>query len=360
MKDEGNQMKKLLSAMLSLAMIISMTACQGNTDGSGTQGGTSGSTSQGNNQGSETPVTNLRFSLSNSAESVHGVNILRWIDKIAEGHENGENNLTMELYPDSQLGSVDEMLEQIMMGEDIVLSTDPAALKNYAPELGILECPYFFETEEEPMLAFQTQWFADQLDILEENGIKVLSGEMVYGSRHIMATKAIRNPSDMEGLKIRVPANDLSTAMIEAMGGTANPMSLSEVYASIQQKIIDGMENPFATHIDNNMWEVCDYLSLTGHQITTSWYVMSADVFNSLSEQDQEFLMTSVAEAAEYFNSINGQANEEALQTLKDKGVTVVEDVDVDAFKEATTSVYDKFGYSELRATIYEQMDEFR
>ena len=108
------------------------------------------------------------------------------------------------------------------------------------------------------------------------------------------------------------------------------------------------------------MWEVCDYLSLDGHQITTSWYVMSAEVFNSLSEADQEFLMSSVAEAAEYFNQINGDANAESLQILIDKGVTVVDDVDIAAFKEATSSVYDKFGYSELRAEIYAQMDQFR
>ena len=70
--------------------------------------------------------------------------------------------------------------------------------------------------------------------------------------------------------------------------------------------------------------------------------------------------MSSVADARDYFNSINGQANEESLQVLKDKGTTVVEDVDIAAFKEATAPVYDQFGYTELRAEIYKQMDAFR
>ena len=302
----------------------------------------------------------LRFALSNSADSVHGKNITKMIENIEAARANNETVLEVVLYPNGQLGSVDEMLEQIMMGEDIILSTDPGALKNWANELAILEAPYFFENEQEPALVFQTDWFKDQLKTLEENGIKVLSGEMIYGSRHIMATAPIRNPADMKGLKIRVPGNDLSVAMIEAMGGISTPMALSEVYASIQQGVINGMENPFATHIDNNMWEVCDYLSLDGHQITTSWYVMSADVFNKLASAEQDFLMKTAADAADYFNSINSEANEEALQTLKEKGVTVVDDVDIAAFKEATTSVYDKFGYSELRTKIYEQMDQFR
>ena len=357
-------MKKLLSILLSAAMVLSLAACGGG-GGTSANSNSNGSGSGGNastpvNPPSSGETINLRFSLSNSAESVHGKNIQRWCDNIAAAREKGETSIELTMFPNGQLGSVDEMLEQIMMGENIVLSTDPAALKNFAPELEILEAPYFFENEEEPKLVFRTQWFADQLATLEENGIKVLSGEMIYGSRHIMATAPIHGPQDMKGLKIRVPANDLSTAMIETMGGTATPMPLADVYAGIQQKTINGMENPFATHIDNNMWEVCDYLSLTSHQITTSWYVMSADVFNSLSQQDQEFLMSSVADARDYFNSINGQANEESLQVLKDKGTTVVEDVDIAAFKEATAPVYDQFGYTELRAEIYKQMDAFR
>lgn len=359
-------MKKLLTIMLSMAMVLSLAACggtgapasSGGGSNSGGGAGSAGDVSAPVSSGGET--VSLRFSLSNSADSVHGRNVQRLCDNIAAAHDKGETSLEMTMFPNGQLGSVDEMLEQIMMGENIVLATDAAALKSFAPDLGILEAPYFFENEEEPKLVFQTQWFADQLAILEENGIKVLSGEMIFGSRHIMATAPIRVPGDMKGLKIRVPTNDVSTAMINAMGGTATPLPLSEVYPGIQQKTIDGMENPFATHIDNNMWEVCDYLSLTGHQITTSWYVMSADVFNSLSQQDQDFLMSAAADARDYFNSINGEANEEALQTLKDKGTTVVEDVDIAAFKEATSSVYDQLGYAELRASIYEQMDAFR
>ena len=153
-----------------------------------------------------------------------------------------------------------------------------------------------------------------------------------------------------------VPNSDLSISMMEAMGGVGTPMSLSEVYASIQQGVIDGMENPIATHLDNSMWEVCNYLSLTGHQITISWYVMSADVFNSLSEQDQNYLMTSAKAGADFFNSINGEANDEALQAMRDKGVTIVDDVDIAAFKEATASVYEKFNYTDVRNEIYEQM----
>jgi len=329
-------MKKIVSLVLALMMLLSLAPA------------------------SAEATKTFRFSLSNSAESMHGQNITRMCETTDADRAAGKTGLEIEIYANGQLGSVDEILEQVLMGEDVMLSTDAAALKNFAPELGILEAPYFFENLEEPALVFGTEWFQEQLAILDEVGIKVLSAEMIYGARHIVCNTALRTPDDIKGLKIRVPANELSTSMIEAMGGTPTPMSLSEVYPAIQQKTIDGMENPFATHIDSKMDEVCSTLSMTGHQITTSWYVMSSAVFHSLPEAEQEYLMNLAKDAAAYFNSINGAENDRCKQLLADRGMTIVEDVDVPAFKAATASVYDKLGYTELRQEIYAQMDAFR
>ena len=331
--------KKLVTLMLAVVMMVVAVACLADAPD---------------------PSMTLRFAMSNSATTPHGRTATKWVEDTEAARANGETTLAISFYPNGQLGSVSELLEQVQMGETVAVATDAGALKAWAPELGILECPFMFESIDEVPLLFKTAWFQEQCDLLYQNGIKVLSAEMIYGNRHIMAKKPVRTPADLKGVKIRVPNSDLSISMMEAMGGVPTPMSLSEVYASIQQGVIDGMENPVATHLDNSMWEVCDYLSLTSHQITISWYVMSAQVFDSLSEQDQQYLMTSAKAGADFFNSINGAANEEALQALKDKGTTVVEDVDVAAFKEATASVYEKFNYNDVRAEIYAQMDAAR
>ena len=329
-------MKKLVSVLLVLAMIVALGATAAFADND--------------------PSLTIRFAMSNSATTPHGRTATKWVEDTDAAREAGETTLAIAFYPNGQLGSVSELLEQVQMGETVAVATDAGALKAWAPELGILECPYMFASVDEVPALFETQWFKDQCDILEENGIKVLSAEMIYGARQLMCNTAVRTPDDLKGVKIRVPNSDLSISMMEAMGGVPTPMSLSEVYASVQQGVIDGMENPVATHLDNSMWEVCDYLSLTSHQITISWYVMSADVFNSLSEQDQEYLMTSAKACADYFNSINDEANEEALQEFIDKGTTIVDDVDIEAFQEATSSVYEKFNYTELREQIYADM----
>lgn len=312
--------------------------------------------SEAGSTAAKTETTTLKMAISASEKSIQGLTGNYWADLCKKGREAQATTIDVVLYPNNQLGKVSEVLEQLAMGENVIVATDASALKSYAPDLGILDGPYFFSSEEEVSKLFETEWFEKQCEELYGKGIKVVNATMVYGTRQVMAKKPLRTPADLKGVKLRVPSNDLSTSIIEAMGGVPTALSLSDVYASIQQGVVDGMENPVATHVDSSMFEVCDYLSMTGHQITITWYVMSADTYDKLSDLDKEFLMSSAADAANYFNKTNGELNAQGLQTLVDKGVTVVEDVDTEAFKEATASVYDKFGWGELREEIYSQM----
>lgn len=358
-------MKKMIAMALSVCMSASvLMACGSSAEkATDTSAAPAAEATAGTaNMKAETTVegagkaTTLKMAISASEKSIQGLTGNYWSELCKEGRDKGETTVDIVLYPNNQLGKVSEVLEQLAMGENVIVATDAGTLKSYAPDLGILDGPYFFDNEEDVEKLFDTQWFEEQCNALYEKGIKVVNATMVYGTREIMAKTPIKTPADMKGVKLRVPSNDLSTSIIEAMGGVPTAMSLSDVYASIQQGVVDGMENPIATHVDSSMWEVCDYLSRTGHQITITWYVMSAQSYDALSDTDKEFLMSSAEDSAAFFNETNGGMNKEGLQTLIDKGVTVVDDVDVAVFKEATTSVYDKFGWTELKQEIYKQM----
>lgn len=331
--------------LVGTALVLSMACIFAN--GTNEQGGSA--TKRDN------PSIILKFAMSNSADTPHGRTAIKWASDVDKGREEGKTTIKIVNYPNGQLGKVGEMFEQIGMGEPIILATDASALKSYDSAIGIMDAPYFFPNEDAVQKVLDTQWFKDQIEALRKKGIQVLVSNMVYGTRQIMCKKPIRVPADMSGVKLRVPSNDLSTTMIEEMGGVPTAMPLSETYAGIQQGVIDGMENPLATHVDNSMWEVCKYLSLTSHQVTVSFYVMSSTVFDSLSKQDQEFLLSSAKDAGDYFNSINTEANEAALKKLTDNGVEVIKDVDLDAFKAATEGAYKKFGWTEIRKQVYQE-----
>lgn len=128
---------------------------------------------------------------------------------------------------------------------------------------------------------------------------------------------------------------------MNAMGATATPMPLTEMYPALQQGIIDGCENPFSTLYDRKTQEVCKFLSMTAHQKMLSLFFVSTEWFDRLHPEAQKALVEAANEAGDYFSEVlMPTANNAALDAFKKAGVTIIEDVDIKAFKQATLSVY--------------------
>ena len=102
-------------------------------------------------------------------------------------------------------------------------------------------------------------------------------------------------------------------------------MALGDVYQALQTKTIDGAENPLATLYGKKLPRVAKYLILDGHVKNFTTWVVSADWFNSLPEEQQTWLPETAEEAGEYNNEVQQAADAEYLQKMKDEGVTVVE-----------------------------------
>lgn len=266
------------------------------------------------------------------------------------------DELVIEVYANAQLGSSDEVHSMIAMGENIASATDSAWFANMQPGFDIINGPFFTETEEELYKVAKTEWFAQQIEEIEKRGVKILAANWMDGSRHLMSTKPVRTPDDLKGMKVRVPNNKVAVDIMNAMGATATPMSLSEVYTSLQQGMIDGVENPFSTLYARKCHEVCGYLSLTGHQKMLSLFFVSTDWFNTLSEEAQNALIQVATEAGEVFsNELMPADNERALDAFKAAGVEIIEDVDIHAFREATLGVYENWDMDTYNL-IQEQM----
>ena len=179
---------------------------------------------------------------------------------------------------------------------------------------------------------------------MEKKGVKILATNWMDGARYLMSTKPVRTPEDLKGLKVRVPNNKVAIDIMNAMGATATPMALTEVYTALQQGMIDGVENPFSTLYARKCHEVCDYLSMTGHQKMLSLFFVSTDWFNGLTEEAQAALIQTATEAGEVFSKeMMPVDNAIALEAFKAAGVEVIDDVDVTAFREVTLRVYENW-----------------
>ena len=254
--------------------------------------------------------------------------------------EKSGGKMAIEIYPDSQLG-------------DVCTLADGAFYADYGvPDFGIVFGPFLFDSWDQVWKLVDSDWYKEQCGKLEEKGLKIIASNWIYGERHTLTNVPVNTVDDLKGLKIRVPSNEIQSKGFDVLGATSTGMALGDVYQALQTKTIDGAENPLATLYGRKLHEVAKYLILDGHVKNFTTWVVSADWFNSLPEEQQTWLLETAEEAGEYNNEVQQAADAEYLQKMKDEGVTVVEPSEevLAGFKEKAQPFYEMgadFGWSD-------------
>ncbi len=267
--------------------------------------------------------------------------------------EKSGGKMAIEIYPDSQLGDKSSLIDSMLLGENVCTLADGAFYADYGvPDFGIVFGPFLFDSWDQVWKLIDSDWYKEQCDKLEEKGLKIIASNWIYGERHTLTNVPVNTVDDLKGLKIRVPSNEIQSKGFDVLGATSTGMALGDVYQALQTKTIDGAENPLATLYGRKLHEVAKYLILDGHVKNFTTWVVSADWFNSLPEEQQTWLLETAEEAGEYNNEVQQAADAEYLQKMKDEGVTVVEPSEevLAGFKEKAQAFYDMgadFGWSD-------------
>ena len=258
--------------------------------------------------------------------------------RLVEERSNG--SMKVEIFPSSQLGSKNDLIDQMLAGDSVITLADGAFYAERGVEdFGIVFGPYLFDSWEEAWNLTKSDWYAEQSAKLEEKGLKLLSSNWMYGDRHTLTTKPVRTVEDLKGMKIRVPNNDIQIKGFEVLGATPTPMALGDVYTALQQGTIDGLENPLPVIYNGKFHEVAKYLTLDGHVKNFTTWVMGADFFNALTPEQQQILLETADEAGLYNNQIQEEVNQETLEKFKAEGVEIIE-VNVSDFQETAKVFY--------------------
>lgn len=263
-----------------------------------------------------------------------------WQEILAE-RSNGE--ITLELYPSSQLGSKQDVTDQAIMGLNVVTITDAGFLADYVPDLGVLYGPYLTEDPNGLFRVYDGEWFAEQAETLRtEHGIRVVIPNLLYGVRHLISTKPVHSPEDLAGLKVRVPNNIMQIRTFEAMGATATPMPLGDVYTALTQGVIDAVENPIAVLYGQRFHEEAKHLTLMGYLTNTAMFVGGEAFFSTLSEEQLNMVLETGYEAGLYSQELVTDIDNNMIDDMRAAGVEVIE-VDPAPFRELAVQVYDSF-----------------
>ncbi|WP_018717037.1 TRAP transporter substrate-binding protein [Arhodomonas aquaeolei] len=258
--------------------------------------------------------------------------------------ERTDGAVTIEIYPNAQLGDERTLLEGMQMGTvDMgVITNGPVA--NFVEEIAVFELPFLFPSREAAYEVLDGPVGQDLLDELERVNLKGLA-YAERGFRNLTnSVHPVHTPADVEGLKIRVMENPVYIDTFRALGANAVPMAWTEALTAMQQGTIDGQENPVNVVESFKLYETQKYMSMTRHTYAPALFVMSLNVWNRLPAEARDVLQRSAQEAAEYERRMNAEMQAEQLQTLRDNGMEIVMEPDVAAFQEAVQPVYEKYG----------------
>jgi len=262
--------------------------------------------------------------------------------KIAElVEERTDGKLIIKIFPSSQLGNAQKLIEGLVLGTLDFAMTTTAVLGQFEPKLLVFGFPYMMRDRAHAFKALDTIGM-ELGENLEAKGIKVL-GYFENGIRHMINNKRkIDTPDDMKGLKMRVMSTPVYIELMKSLGADPTPMAFGEVYSACQQGTIDGLECPAVHFWQMRFFEVNKYITLTGHTYESEPFLMSMKTWNKLPEEYQKILVEATAEALEYSRKIAVEQESDYFQKIKDSGICQIDEVDIAPFAEQSKAVWEK------------------
>src|SRR5918997_24730 len=268
-----------------------------------------------------------------------------WAKRVDERTKGGPK---IQVFHSAQLGVEEDIIEQMRQGAALGQNTDAARLGNYVKGIAVMNGPYFAESLEEVdklSRAPTIQKWQDEL--AKQHGLKVICFDWVQGYRHFFTNKPVRKPADLAGLRIRTPPAPIWQESVRALGAAPTAMAFGDMYPALQQQAIDGVELVYNNIPGGRFYEVLKYGNETKHIMLINFQIVGTKFFDSLPAEYQTVLVEECKrEGRETSEKI--LASEQAVkQQLKGRGMTIVDNVDLTAFRRAGEAAYEKLGITE-------------
>ena len=325
-------MKKLFALILTLAVMLSITACSGDktTDASP-------DSSTNNTESADGPIV-LKFGHSVDENSHWHLGLLRFKELI---EERTDGRYVIDVYANSQLGGERDQIESVLMNAQDGGVFAATVVSNTAPFLGAFDLPYIIRDQEHIEKILTGDLGKEIASELDKYGFKCLT-VWAGGFRCISNnTRPINSAADISGMKIRTQEGRVHSSVWKALGANAVSMSWVDAYTSVQQGAVDGVEVNLSLTNSLKVYEICDYLAISNEQYTMAPMLMSLSAWNKISPEDQQIFLDTAAEVTAYEIDIAKQLDEEALSIL-DEHMEITYP-DIDELTELAKPVWDEF-----------------
>ena len=284
----------------------------------------------------------IKYAVIYDLKHPHGLGAQKFADLVAQ---HSGNKIKVKIYPNATLGGEVAIISSIQGGTVEMSAMATSQLVGVIKDFAALDLPFLFNNEREVDRVVDGPVGKAFLDKLPEKGLVGLSW-FEHGFRNLTNSKRpVQKLEDIQGLKIRVEQNAVAIDAWTALGANAVPMPFPELYTALEQKAVDGQENPYSTVDSAKFYEVQKYLSVTKHKYSPLVLIFSKKFWDQLSGDEKKVLQDAAGEAAVYQRKTNRELNAKYLESLKKAGMQVNEipASEVDRMRAKVQPVVDKF-----------------
>jgi tripartite ATP-independent transporter DctP family solute receptor len=304
----------------------------------------------------------IRYAVIYDIQHPHGLGAQKFADLVAE---RSGNKLKVKIYPGGTLGGEVQLVSSLQGGTVEMSAIATPQLVGQIKEFAALDLPFLFNNEKEADAVVDGPVGKQFLERLPARGLIGLSW-YEHGFRNLTNSKRpVAKLEDIQGLKVRVQQNAVAIDTFNALGANAVPMPFTELYSALEQKVVDGQENPYSSIETSKFYEVQKHLSVTKHNYTPLILLVSKKFWDMLSADEKKILQDAATEAAVYQRKANREFNEKSLQALKAAGmqVTTIAPAEMDRIRAKVQPVVDKYSKQvgePLVKALYSEIEKVR
>ncbi|BBO93354.1 TRAP transporter substrate-binding protein [Desulfosarcina ovata] len=270
-------------------------------------------------------------------------------------------NISVKVYHSASLGNETEILQQIQMNTIQMAVITGGPFDTFDPIVRVVSYPFLLKDYAQADAILDGPLGAEILKSLERSKIKGLCFSE-NGFRNLSNNKRpVNTPEDVKGLKIRVMSSTIHKSIWQALGANPTPMPWP-IYTELEQGVIDGQENPLWVMEVYKFYEIQKYMTMTRHVYSCHIDVASLDWWNSLNPADQALIQKTIHDAAVFERQDNRSKNAARLAMLKEKGMQIVENPDIQAFRARVADLknLDLYSDPQVKALLEKILDATR
>jgi len=275
--------------------------------------------------------TRLRMAHSGAEAETQHAAALEFARQV-KARTNGQ--VEVQVYPASTLGNDNTAIAGVRGGTIDLCTSGTPYYTGMVGRMNVLDLPYIFTSAEHAYKVLDGSIGRGLLDELEGHGLKGLAYWEVGFRSLTNSRRPVRTPEDIKGLKVRTTPNPAHLKAFQLFGASPTPMPIAEVFSALENKAVDGQENPVGIVRGAKLYEVQKYMSMTRHAYTAMPVVMNKAKFAALPAAHQQALMDAALAAGNLQRELIRKNEAGDIAFLRANGVQVEENINPEPFRK--------------------------